>query len=296
MRGTEDIEYDYCIVDEASKATATEVLVPMSRSRRFIIVGDPRQLSPFQDPELVERGLLEKYGVSRDDAQQTLLDLLADGLPSECLAKLTVQHRMVKPIGDMISHCFYGDELDSSRTPSDHALGAVLARPVTWLSTSGLQNRREENNGVSFANQAEIRAIGQLLANLDKIAQRSGKNYSVAILSGYAGQVIALQRQIGAKEIAWPSLRVEVNTVDAFQGREADIAIYSITRSNPELRTGFLAEQKRLNVALSRGRDHLVIVGDHQFSRGLPELQPLQRIARYVECHPADCLVYEVSQ
>jgi AAA domain/Protein kinase domain len=296
VRGTEDIEYDYCIVDEASKATATEVLVPMSRSRRFIIVGDPRQLSPFQDPELVERGLLEKYGVSRDDAQQTLLDLLADGLPSECLAKLTVQHRMVKPIGDMISHCFYGDELDSSRTPSDHTLRAVLARPVTWLSTSAVQNRREENSGESFANQAEIKAIGQLLANLDKIAQRSSKRYSVAILSGYAGQVIALQRQIGAREIAWPSLRVEVNTVDAFQGREADIAIYSITRSNPELRTGFLSEQKRLNVALSRGRDHLVIVGDHQFSRALPELQPLQRIARYVESHPADCLVYEVTQ
>jgi hypothetical protein len=296
VRGTEEIEYDYCIVDEASKATATEVLVPMSRSRKFIIVGDPRQLSPFQDPELVERGLLEKYGVGRDDAEQTLLDLLADGLPSECLAKLTIQHRMVKPIGDMISHCFYGDELDSSRMPSDQALRAVLARPVTWLSTSGVQNRREESSGLSFANQAEIRAIAQVLANLDRIAQRAGKTYSVALLSGYAGQVIALQRQIGAKEVAWPSLRVEVNTVDAFQGREADIAIYSITRSNPELRTGFLSEQKRLNVALSRGRDYLIIVGDHQFGRQLPESQPLHRVARYVESHPADCLVYEVTQ
>ena len=187
---------------------------------------------------------------SRDDAEQTLLDLLADGLPAECLARLTIQHRMVKPIGDLISHCFYGDELESSRMPSDQGLRAVLARPVTWVSTSGVHNRREEATGSSFANQAEIRAIAQLLQNVDKIAQRSGKVYSVAILSGYAGQVIALQRQIGAKEIAWPSLRVEVNTVDAFQGREADIAIYSITRSNAELRVGFLSEQKRLNVAL----------------------------------------------
>ncbi|HEY7291507.1 MAG TPA: AAA domain-containing protein [Vicinamibacterales bacterium] len=173
---------------------------------------------------------------------------------------------LVKPIGDLISHCFYSDSLESSRTLADPTLRPVLARPVTWLSTSGLQSRREESSGVSFANQTEIRAIGQLLANLDKIAQRAGKSYSVAILSGYAGQVIALQRQIGAKEIAWPSLQIEVNTVDAFQGREADIAIYSITRSNPELRAGFLSEQKRLNVALSRARDHLVIVGDHQFS------------------------------
>lgn len=296
VRGSDDIEYDYCIVDEASKAAATEVLVPMSRSRRFIIVGDPRQLSPFQDPELVERGLLEKYGVSHDDAEQTLLDLMTDGLPSECLTRLTIQHRMVKPIGDLISHSFYGNELESSRVPTDQPLRVVLQRPVTWMSTSGLTNRREESNGFSFTNHAEIRAVSQLLENLDKIAQRAGKTYSVAILSGYATQVVALQRQIGAREQAWPSLRVEVNTVDAFQGREADVAIYSVTRSNPELKVGFLSEQKRLNVALSRGRDYLVIVGDHQFSRQLPDQQPLSRVARYVESHPADCLVYEVTR
>ena len=296
VKGSENVDFDYCIVDEASKATATEVLVPLARSRRFIIVGDPKQLSPFQDPELEEKGLLDRHGLSREDAQQSLLDLLVVQLPEDCRAKLTIQHRMVKAIGDLVSNCFYNGELQSSRAESDRVLKLALARPVTWRSTSGLDGRREQNAGESFANHAEVREVIFLLDRLNTLASKAQRSYTVAVLSGYAGQAAALRRHVGDKEIGWPALALDINTVDAFQGREADITIYSVTRSNSDKRVGFLSEQKRLNVALSRGRDYLVIIGDHQFCRDLETEQPIQQVAMYIESHPDDCALFEVTK
>src|SRR5262245_57435415 len=107
VKGEQEIEYDLCIVDEASKATATEILVPISRSRRWILVGDQKQLSPFQDPELTKRSLLDKYELQSTDFNSTLFDHLLNTLPQECIAALRVQHRMVPPIGRLISECFY---------------------------------------------------------------------------------------------------------------------------------------------------------------------------------------------
>jgi superfamily I DNA and/or RNA helicase len=100
-RDIQDIEFDLCIVDEASKATATEVLVPIARSHRWILVGDPKQLPPFRDEASRDSDFLEKYELTQDDIRETLFDRLLRTLPDGCRQMLTIQHRMVAPIGNL---------------------------------------------------------------------------------------------------------------------------------------------------------------------------------------------------
>jgi superfamily I DNA and/or RNA helicase len=86
---------------------------------------------------------------------------------------------------------------------------------------------------------------------------------------------------------------IEWNTVDSVQGREADVAIYSVTRSNKSGKIGFLKETSRLNVALSRGRQNLVLVGDSLFLRNTSGENPFKRVLEYIEQHPDDCGIVE---
>ena len=105
VRGIQNVDFDLCIVDEASKATVTELLVPLSRSRKWILVGDRKQLPPFIEDHLNSPAFLSNYNLAREDLEVTLLDLLADRLPSSCVTALVHQHRMIKQIGDLISQC-----------------------------------------------------------------------------------------------------------------------------------------------------------------------------------------------
>ena len=294
-RDIQDIEFDLCIVDEASKATATEVLVPIARSHRWILVGDPKQLPPFRDEASRDSDFLDKYELTQDDIRETLFDRLLRILPDGCRKMLTIQHRMVAPIGDLVSECFYESQLKSARTDIDKNLSRVLPQPVTWLTTTKLPNFREQSANSSFNNACEVNVIVQLLKQLNQMAQEAEKKYSVAVLSGYAAQLKLLNRRLASLLNSWQALTVECNTVDAFQGREADIAVYSVTRSNKEGKVGFLRDAERLNVALSRGKVGLVIVGDHYFCRTSRD-NPLHRVLDYVERHPENCALMEPNE
>ena len=291
-RDIQDIEFDLCIVDEASKATATEVLVPIARSHRWILVGDPKQLPPFRDEASRDSDFLDKYELTQDDIRETLFDRLLRTLPDGCRKMLTIQHRMVAPIGDLVSECFYESQLKSARTDVDKNLSRVLPKPVTWLTTTKLPNFREQSANSSFNNACEVKVIVQLLKQLNQMAQEAQKKYSVAVLTGYAAQLKLLNRNLASLLNNWQALTVECNTVDAFQGREADIAVYSVTRSNKEGKVGFLRDAERLNVALSRGKVGLVIVGDHYFCRTSRD-NPLHQVLDYVERHPENCALME---
>ena len=292
----QDIDFDLCIVDEASKATATEVLVPISRARRWILVGDPKQLPPFKDEASRDTGFLSHYDLDQSDIE-TLFDYLLKKLPESHSKMLKIQHRMVKPIGDLISDCFYEGELQSSRSDADETLLEILPQSVTWLTTTRLPNRNEQSvnkaDGKTYNNACEVNIIVQFLKQLNQVAVKAGKRYSVAILTGYSAQVSLINRKLDAEIKNGQALTIECNTVDAFQGREANIAIYSVTRSNKEGKVGFLRDVERLNVALSRGQVGLVIVGDHFFCRTLPLENPLHKVLDYIENHPKNCQVKE---
>lgn len=295
FKGASDVEYDLCILDEASKATATEALVPLSRARRWILVGDLKQLPPFQDEALRRDELLQRFELNRTDVKETLFSYLLNALPTDAKVDLKSQRRMVREIGDLVSECFYDKPLTTLTERRDEELIRHLGRPVLWLSTSKLKNRAENPIGSSVRSPVEVEHAVAQLRRLQQFADAHDERYSVAVLTPYGAQVALLKRRISPEAIKWDRLSIEVNTVDAYQGREADVAIISLVRSNDRKTLGFLKEQERLNVALSRGRQGLVIIGDLEFLKHAKDPNPFRPVIGYIENRRADCLIKEAA-
>ncbi|NKM42077.1 protein kinase [Rhizobium laguerreae] len=291
-RSATDLAFDLCIVDEASKATATEVLVPLSRAKKWILVGDSKQLPPFQDEALRSPKILETYDLRREEIAESLFGYFERRLPKSCVTALTVQHRMIAPISDMIAHCFYRDQkLECGRSDSGKSYKPVLPDPITWFDTSKMKGRREIETDTGVSNRLECELIRAKLQALNAVLNRKdrkkeAKKTSVAVLTGYAEQRYLLERTLNPKSPKWTHIEILLNTVDAFQGRQADIAVYSVTRSNDQGRLGFLNESPRLNVALSRGRDGLLIVGDQSFCAGIQGENPFREVVKWIASSP----------
>jgi hypothetical protein len=292
VKAAREIEFDLCIIDEASKATSTELLVPLSRARTAVLVGDVNQLPPLDEDLLQRTDLLAEFELSREIIRETLFERLADAAPESARVALTRQYRMTKAIGDLISECFYEGALQSD---SDHEIAgySALAKPVLWLDTSAVESRRDSRarNG-SFVNRLEA---AQVVSRLNGLAQAIDRGliarrdfpFEVLIIAPYRGQVEELRRRTqGWKH---PDVRVAVDSIDAVQGREADFAFLSVVRSNPERRFGFIGRDywRRINVALSRARYGLVLVGDASFAESEPGA--LRDVLRYISAHPASC-------
>ena len=286
--------FDLCIIDEASKATATELLVPISRSKKWILVGDTKQLAPFQDQASRDQKLLDQYNLNSEEVKETLFAYLLRTLPEANRTLLNIQHRMVKPIGDLISECFYNSQIQSARDDLDNDLINVIPKHITWITTSKLSNCSEQLANKSYNNIAEVEIIVDHLKRLNQMAINTNKNYTIAILTGYSAQLKLLTRKLESELSNWEGLSIIWNTVDAFQGQEADIVIYSITRSNKQANLGFLNDDARMNVALSRGKVGLIIVGDHNFCRSLT-YNPLKTVLEYIESHPKTCCLQEAK-
>jgi superfamily I DNA and/or RNA helicase len=158
-----------------------------------------------------------------------------------------------------------------------------------WYSTHKLENRTERPQGQTFSNPAEVAAIRTQLQRLQFVAKLQKRRISVAVISGYTAQV-ELLREMESQGIAeWQDLDVVCNSVDAFQGRQADVCIYSVVRSNSRGNLGFLREHPRLNVALSRGKSALVIVGDQMFCRLAQGRNPFKAVIDYMDRNHEHC-------
>jgi serine/threonine protein kinase/KaiC/GvpD/RAD55 family RecA-like ATPase len=272
--------FDLCIIDEASKATASEALIPMVRSERCMLVGDPKQLPPF------DYGPLDVEGYSQAEVKETLLDYLIPRLPKECVHGLTHQHRMCKTIGAMIGHVFYGDVLTNVRDDDERPewIRRKFPKAVVWIDTNGAPQQRR---GYTYVNLREQDLVLDTLKTLHIAARKRSQQASVAVIAGYAAQAHALDAKI--QRSSFPTLSIEVATVDSFQGKESDICIFSVTLSNSSDFLGFLRSIQRLNVALSRPRDLLVIVGDQQFCYEVPGANPFIAVIDYIEANLDKC-------
>ena len=298
FRGIDQSEFDLCIIDEASKATVTETLLPLLRSRRWVLVGDERQLPPFLDPAFGDRQLIEEFDLEADEMGRSLFSRLRAGLRPECKHTLTHQHRMVDAIGSLISECFYDNALQNTAVPVPEWVGMTglfQAQPVCWYSTELFSNRAEAQQDRSYRNNCEVQQLKTLLRNLDLVlaAQNCDEEIKVLLLAPYSAQVNAMRQSLQAMTLSSGNLSLEVNTVDAAQGREADVLLFSTTRSNSTDTIGFLENLPRANVALSRARYLLAIVGDAPFFSQVDS--PFIRVLSHIRANPESCSVSVVE-
>jgi hypothetical protein len=297
-----DLDFDLCIFDEASKATATEALVPLARARQWILVGDTNQLPPMDENLLREPRLLEEHALTPELVKTTLFQYLTDRTTVPVRHMLTEQYRMTPAIGNLISTCFYRDELVS---PTRDVLQGYdrLNKPVLWLNTRPLGEQRRESQRIhgntSIANPVEAAQATAVLQVVDRAVERrmmtpDGDKLNILVIAPYGRQVEDLRRRVAGLR---PShLDVDVLSVDAVQGRECDIAIFSVTRSNDRGDFGFIGEPywRRINVALSRARFGLIIIGDAEFCRGKPGA--LRDVLNYISEHPEECEIRDASR
>ncbi len=292
LKHVTDLNFDLCIIDEASKATANELLVPISRSNSVVLVGDSAQLPPLSEVEKAD-SILQEFNLTRELFDRTLFEYLEAELPENRVRRLTHQYRMNRGIGDLISSCFYQGELKS---PLDNrpSLIAAFSMPVCWInvegdSAGGLETRGEQ--GFSYSNSRECEAAMSLLNELNAALVTGDETHTVLLVTPYAAQAQLLKRELTFQRI--DRLDVKCLTIDQVQGREADIAIVSLVRSNSRGDIGFLREWRRLNVALSRGRHSLFIIGDYDFASQASGR--LTAVADYVAQNEDSCERREVN-
>ena len=291
--GTPDMTFDLAIIEEASRALPTEVLVPASRARRIVLVGDDKQLPPFIESELLGDDWLQMNGLVRGEVEETLFARLEAHLPSQALARLQMQYRMHPDIGSLVAALFYPGVLKSASTAG---AGAVTLkdlgyeRNVVLVSTTRESDRREVPRGTGFVNLAEVRTARTLVADILKRARKKRcPKLSVVLLTPYVANREALERAVMGLHKDARNADLSVHTVHTFQGQQADIAIYCCTRSNPEVDLGFTRDPRLLNVALSRGRGGLIIVGDAHFLSKEKSSPAYRDLIDYIQSHPQSC-------
>ncbi|NQX62214.1 serine/threonine-protein kinase [Paenibacillus qinlingensis] len=286
--------FDYVIVDEAAKASVPEILIPLLRGSRLILVGDHNQLPPIIKDEVIKNC----YNKDKKNYENGLFAHLFEQFPSSNRVQLSMQYRMHRTIGKMISEVFYDSRIDTGIEDSkrSHQVIPFIDKQIVWVSTSDypLEKKKDsEGVGRSFVNILEIREIKNLLIKLD---QEASKDFEVAVITGYSAQKFAIAEAIKVLRFKHLSLNnIEVNTVDAYQGRDKDIVIYSTVRSNIKDEIGFQRSEKRVNVALSRARRLLILVGDHlMFGRNKEVTNRFPGIINYMNRH-VECSIQRLE-
>lgn len=285
-----EMVFDYVIVDEAAKASTPELIMSIINSKKIIFVGDHYQLPPFSDSSLSVHAR-----TLATTSQYKLFDLLYDSLPDTHKQILKRQYRMIKNIGDMISEIFYDDiglETGIGDEERLHGITKYEGYSIIWFDTSKLPNNSEkkEKSG-SFSNQSECDKIIKILTELSE--GDNAKDLDVGVITGYKAQKNLLYKMARNLNLMSKFKFLDINTVDAFQGRENDIIIFSTVRTE---KIGFLKEKERVNVAFSRAKKLLMICGDFRFISNFDdEENRFIIIEDYIKKHSDQCMICEVT-
>lgn len=244
-------EFDLTIIDEACQCTEPACWVPIIRSQKLVLAGDHCQLPPTV--------------ISREAANQgfetSLLERLVDHYGSMITRRLDVQYRMHRQIMEFSSQTFYDGILSAHESVAGHLLhelpgfelDPISEEPITFYDSAGADWDEElEPDGESRLNPSE----GRLVLKKAKELQSAGLAPSqIAIIAPYAAQVRWLRQHASNPDL-------EIDTVDGFQGREKEAVVISLVRSNERGEIGFLGDTRRMNVALTRARRKLIVVGN----------------------------------
>lgn len=242
-------------IDEAAQALEAACWIPIRKADRVILAGDHCQLPPtVKAPEALRAGL-----------GHTLMQTIVKNKP-DTVSLLKLQYRMNDEIMRFSSEWFYGGMLQSAPEVKYRSI-LDFDTPIEWINTEGLDCNEEfigENYGRINKSEAEL-SIEQLKGYITKIGQERflDERIDVGMISPYKAQVQYLRRLVRNDAFFKPYRQaITINTVDGFQGQERDVILISLVRANEEGQIGFLNDLRRMNVAITRARMKLIILGD----------------------------------
>lgn len=242
-------------IDEAAQALEAACWIAIRRAQRVVLAGDHCQLPPT----------IKSLEAMRGGLQKTLMERIVENKP-DTVTLLRTQYRMNERIMKFSSYWFYGGMVEAA--PEVMHRGILdYDEPMAWIDTSGTE-AYEQFVGESFG-RINKREAQLTLTFLKEYFEKVGKqrildeSIDVGIISPYRAQVQYLRQEIKRSDFFRPFRRlISVNTVDGFQGQERDIVIISLVRSNSEGQIGFLSDLRRMNVAITRARMKLIIMGN----------------------------------
>ncbi len=271
--------FDLAVVDEACQATEPSCWIPVLRSDRVVLAGDHCQLPPT----VVSRDAV------REGFNVSLLERLAGRYGGQAARRLTVQYRMHRSIMEFSSDEFYEGTLVAAPHVAEHRLcdlpevesNDFTSTPLHFIDTAGASYDEEvEPDGESRLNQQEAALVATKVNQMFEMGVRPDQ---VAVISPYSAQVRLLRKLCHTDQL-------EIDTVDGFQGREKEVVVISLVRSNTAGDIGFLADVRRMNVALTRARRKLLVIGDSATIANHPFYQ---RLLDYFELLAAYHTVWE---
>ncbi|MFW0715385.1 AAA domain-containing protein [Pedobacter sp. N23S346] len=248
-----NLKYHTVVIDEAGQALEPACWIPILKAQKLILAGDHFQLSPT-----IKSTLASQKGLSN-----TLLEKLVN-LHPESVVLLNEQYRMNKNIMGYSSKVFYDNKLIAHQSVADRLLFDD-DEPINFIDTAGC-SYDEKLDGTSTTNPEEaaflIRHLVGVVTKLETIYPL--ENFpTVAIISPYKQQIQILKSLVLEEELLVKyQNKIAVNTIDSFQGQERDVVYISLTRSNMDGNIGFLADTRRMNVAMTRAKKKLVVIGD----------------------------------
>jgi len=252
----EDRDFDLCVIDEATQATEPSCLIPVVKTEKLIMAGDHKQLPPtILNEEAKKSGL-----------DETMFERLIALFGEEVKTMLNVQYRMHEKIMRFSADEFYDGELSADTSVINHTLEDLTDKrpsgkftdvlapdpPISLINTAGQMSERTRAGSTSKENPGEAvlaRELAEVYIDMG-ISPRD-----IGIITPYKDQADLIKGDIDKKDL-------EIDTVDGFQGREKEIIILSLTRSNEEGNIGFLKDLRRLNVSLTRAKRKLIVLCD----------------------------------
>ena len=249
------MKFGTLFIDEAAQALEAACWIPAGKVSRVVLAGDHCQLPPTVKSMAAKRAGLDK----------TLMERIVANKP-ETVTLLKMQYRMNDQIMRFSSDWFYGGQVESAPTVSHRGI-LDYDLPISWVDTSDI-DAREEFVGETFGRinktEAEL-TLAVLQHYFEKIGRERilAEQVDVGIISPYRAQVQYLRQLIRKREFFKPYRPlISVNTVDGFQGQERDVVLISLVRANADGQIGFLNDLRRMNVAITRARMKLIILGD----------------------------------
>ncbi|MGI2909139.1 AAA domain-containing protein [Tolypothrix sp. VBCCA 56010] len=271
---SEEFKYfDVVIIDEVSKCTPPELLIPALKGKKLVMVGDHRQLPPMLDTSTLSE-VAQEIGSTREELQfleESLFKIQFETANESIKQMLTTQYRMHPTIMGAINQ-FYNGQLECGilqpNTKRAHNLAGKNIKEhhhLNWVKMPLINEFKESSKGTSFFNIPEIDVIECLCQQIndawfDKVANGEPKK-EIAVITFYGAQLRKIDERLQSE--LFPSLQIRTGTVDRFQGMERPIVIVSMVRNNSRGDVGFAKKPERVNVAFSRAQELLIIVGCH---------------------------------